>query len=285
MFESMDDMEAAHALLNTAAEWVRGRGRAKIMGPIDYSTNYPCGLLIDGFDTPPRILMNHGRTYYPRLLESWGLAKCKDLYCWWFTDRQNLVERWGERLERIAKRSGITVRSFNNADFDAEVRRCQEIYNAAMNDYWGFVRLTEDEFRYYAKQIARVGQEDQVLIAEVEGRPVGVSITLPDINEAIKPLNGRLTNWGMPTGVIKFMRNMHRIRTARVMILDVLEGYRRRGVAEMLILRTFDFGTKSLHYDAAELGWTLEDNEMINRTIESVGGWKYKTYRILEKEI
>ncbi len=272
MFESIDDPETAHPLLNAAAAWLKGRGRTEIMGPIDYSTNYPCGLLIDGFDTPPRVLMNHNRTYYRRLLESWGLAKCKDLYCWWFTDPNNVIEHWRKRLERIAKRGGVTVRTFDNSDFDAEVRRCRDIYNSSMRDNWGFVHLTEDEYRSYAKQLSRIAQEDQVLLAEVDGKTVGVSITLPDINEAIKSLNGRLTTWGLPIGLLKLARNMRRITTARVMILDVLEGYRRRGVAELMILRTLDYGKNVLHYDSAELGWTLEDNEMVNRTIESVGG-------------
>lgn len=285
MFESVDDPQTAHSLLDAAAAWLKGRGLNGVLGPIDYSTNYPCGLLIDGFDSPPRVLMNHNRIYYRRLLESWGLTKCKDLYCWWFVDPHNLIERWRDRLERIAKRSGVTVRKFNNADFEAEVERCREIYNAAMRNHWGFVHLTEDEFKAYAKQIARIAQEDQVLIAEVEGKAVGVSVTLPDINEAIKPLNGRLTTWGMPVGLLRLARNMRRIKTARMMILDVLEGYRRRGVAELLILRTLDYGKNVLHYDGAELGWTLEDNEMVSRTIESVGGRKYKTYRIFEKAI
>jgi GNAT superfamily N-acetyltransferase len=285
MFESIDDAETAHSLLDSAADWLRRRGRTGVLGPIDYSTNYPCGLLVDGFDTPPRVLMNHNRIYYPRLLESWGLSKCKDLYCWWFIDSYNLSVRWQERLNRIAKRSGVTIRTFNNGDFEAEVRRCRDIYNASMRDHWGFVHLTEEEFLAYAKQISRIAQEDQVLIAEVDGKPVGVSVTLPDINEAIKPLNGRTTTWGLPIGWLKLARNMRRISTARMMILDVLEEYRRRGVAEMLILRTLDYGKNVLHYDGAELGWTLEDNTMVNRTIEAVGGRRYKTYRIFEKQI
>jgi hypothetical protein len=285
MFESIDDPKVAHSLLDAAAGWLQGRGRTGILGPIDYSTNYHCGLLIDGFDTPPRVMMNHHRIYYRRLLETWGLTKCKDLYCWWFTHANNKIEQWRKRLERIAKRSGVTVRPFDKSDFDNEVQRCQQIYNAAMHGNWGFVELTETEFMHYSKQLSRIAQEGQVLIAEVEGKPVAISITLPDINEAIKSLNGKLTTWGLPVGLIKLARNMRRIATARVMILDVLENYRRRGIAELMILRTFDHGTKELHYDSAELGWTLEDNEMINRSIESVGGRRYKTYRIFEKAL
>jgi GNAT superfamily N-acetyltransferase len=285
LFESIDDAETAHALLDAGAGWLREKGRTEIMGPIEYSTNYTCGLLIDGFDTPPRVMMNHNPIYYRRLLESWELAKCKDLYCWWFLDTQNQLYRWRDRLERIARRNGVTVRPFNNADYKNEVWRCREIYNASMRDNWGFVQLTEAEFTAYATQISKIAQEEQVLIAEVGGKPVGISITLPDINEAIKPLDGRLTKWGLPFGALKVARNMRRIATARTMILDVVEGYRRRGIAEMLILRTFDYGTNVLHYDSAELSWTLEDNAMINRTIEAVGGRKYKTYRIFEKKI
>jgi GNAT superfamily N-acetyltransferase len=285
MFECVNDEPTAHALLDTAAGWLKSRGRTGVLGPIDYSTNYPCGLLVDGFDAPPRVMLNHNRSYYRRLLESWGLAKCKDLYCYWFTDSKNLMDRWRDRIERIAKRSGVTVRSFNNADFKGEVRRCRDIYNAAMNNNWGFVRLTEDEFGYYAKQIGRIAQEQQVLIAEVEGKPVGISITIPDIHEAIAPLNGKLKTFGVPFGLLKIARNMRRITTARMMILDVVEGYRRRGIAEMLILRTLDYGKNTLGYTGAELSWTLEDNEMINRTIEAVGGRRYKTYRIFEKKL
>ena len=110
------------------------------MGPIDYSTNYPLGLLIDGFDTPPRVMMNHNPPYYAGLLESWGLAKTKDLYCWWFVDPKDMVAKWHDRAERIARRSGVAVRSFRVDDFDADVQRCRDVYNAARTKNWGFVQ-------------------------------------------------------------------------------------------------------------------------------------------------
>ena len=110
MFESVDDPRVAHALLDTAADWLRARGRTEIMGPIDYSTNYACGLLVDGFDTPPRVMMNHNRPYFAALLESWGLEKAKDLYSWWFTDANHLEAKWGPRIERFARFKSVTVR-------------------------------------------------------------------------------------------------------------------------------------------------------------------------------
>jgi GNAT superfamily N-acetyltransferase len=233
----------------------------------------------------PRIMMNHNRRYYAGLLESWGLRKAKDLYAWWFVDSQNLAAKWRHRAERLAKRANIQVRSFRQNDFVAEVHRCEEIYNAAMGDLWGFVRLTDAEFEYAAKQIRQLAISDQVLLAEVDGRPVGCAITLPDINEAMRPLNGRLTHYGLPTGVYKLFRNKKRIKTARVVVLSVLKEYRRRGVAEMLILNTLDYGKNVLGYDAAELGWTFEDNVLVNRTIEAVGARRYKTYRLYDKTL
>jgi GNAT superfamily N-acetyltransferase len=285
MFECVDDQPAAHALLDAATGWLSARGRTAIRGPIDYSTNYPCGLLIDGFDTPPRIMMNHNRPYYANLLESWGLTKSLDLYAWWFVDPLNLVARWKERAERLARRGGVTIRPFRTNDFTAEVARCQEVYNAAMDDLWGFVKLTTAEFQYLAKRLQQLATAEQVLLAEVKGRVVGFSITLPDVNEAIRPLNGRLTRFGLPWGLLRFLRRKRHIKTARMVVLDVLKEYRRRGIAELLILHTLDYGKNVIGYTGAELSWTQEDNDPVNRTIEAVGARRYKTYRIYEKDL
>jgi GNAT superfamily N-acetyltransferase len=283
MFESIDEPAVTHGLLDAAADWLRARGRTSIMGPIDYSTNYPLGLLIDGFDTPPRVMMNHNPPYYAGLLESWGLAKTKDLYCWWFVDPKDMVARWHDRAERIARRSGVRVRSFRVDDFDADVERCFNVYNAARTKNWGFAKLTDAEFHYFAKQMARLAVPELILLAEVDDKPVGFSITLPDVNEAIAPLNGRLTTLGLPIGMLRLMRRLPRVKTARMLVLDLLEDYRRRGISELLILKTLDYGKNTIGYTGAELGWTLEDNYLINRTVEAVGAKRYKTYRIYEK--
>ncbi len=285
MFECVNDPTAAHALLDAAAGWIRARGRSSIRGPIDYSMNYPCGLLVEGFDTPPRIMMNHHRRYYADLLESWGLRKARDLYAWWFVDRLDLVSKWKAKAERLARRGGITVRPFNARDFAGDVARCQTVYNAAMGELWGFAKLTEAEFQYLARRLKQLAMAEQVLLAEVDGRTVGFSITLPDINEAIRPLNGRLTRFGLPLGLLQFLRRKRHIKTARMAVLDVLQEYRRRGVAELLILRTLEYGKNVIGYTGAELGWTLDDNDLVNRTIEAVGGRRYKTYRVYEKTL
>jgi hypothetical protein len=284
MFESIDDRTVARALLDAAAGWLRARGRTSILGPIDYSVNYPCGLLVDGFHTPPRFMMNHHPPYYAGLLESWGLAKVKDLYAWWF-DPTRFSDQWRARTERLARRSRAHIRPFRLHDFEADLQRCLHVYNNMRTGGWGFVRLTEAEFRYFAKRIARIAAPEQVLLAEVDGQAVGFSVTVPDLNEAAAPLNGRLTRFGLPIGLLRLVWRMRRVKTARMLVLGLIEGYRRRAIAEMLILQTLDFGQKVVGYQSAELGWTLEDNAPINLTIEAVGGQRYKTYRIFERTI
>ena len=141
-----------------------------------------------------------------------------------------------------------------------------------MQNNWGFVGLSDAEFHYFAKRLQRLTTADLVLLAEVDGQPAGFSITVPDMNEAIRPLGGRLTNYGLPINLFRLLRRMRRIKTARMIVLDVLEAYRRRGVAESLILRTLEYGKNVVGFTGAELGWTLEDNDLVNRTIEAVGG-------------
>ena len=285
MFESIDDREVAGGLLDAAAGWLKERGRDRIMGPVDYSTNNPCGLLIDGFDTPPRVMMNHNRIYYEALLESWGLTKIKDLYAWWFDAEKKLAEKWHRLVKRAEQRDNVVIRPIQFNDFKAEVARCQAVYHGAMRDHWGFVEMTDAEFQYLAKRLSQIIQPGMGLLAEVDGQPVGIAITLPDVNEAIRPLDGRLTRFGVPWNLLRLMRRIKKVKTARMIILDLLEDYRGRGIAERLILRTLETGTETIGYTTAELGWTLEDNRLINRSIERVGGRRYKTFRIYDKEI
>ena len=285
MFESIDDPTIAQSLLETASAWLEARGRTTILGPIDYSNNYPCGLLVDGFDTPPRYGMNHNPPYYADLLTSCGLQKSEDLYSWWFVDPNDILAKWRRLAERAARSNAVTIRSFRRNDFHNEVRRCQEIYHGAQKDSWAYTRLTEAEFEFMARRMAQFGISDQVLLAEVDGNPVGFSITLPDINEAIKPLNGRLTTLGLPVGLLRLAYRMRRVKTARMMVLCVLEGYRHRGIGELLVLNTLEYGKLTIGYTGAELGWTEEGNDAISRVIERVGAKRYKTYRVYEKAL
>jgi GNAT superfamily N-acetyltransferase len=285
MFESTDDRKVAAGLLNAAAAWLRARGRDVMRGPVDYSMNYACGLLVDGFEWPPRAMMNHNPVYYAALLESCGLKKAKDLFAYWFDDPRDMAAKIGPRAERIAQRTNVVVRSFERSQFAEDVARCQQVYNDSMGELWGFVKLTDAEFRYLSKQLAQMALANQVLLAEVDGKPVGFSVTIPDVNEAIRPLNGRLTRWGMPVNAMRLLWRLKRVTTARMAVLSVNKEYHRRGVAALLILRTLEHGKQKLGYTGAELSWTVEDNVAVNRTIEAVGAKRYKTYRVYERAI
>ncbi len=285
LFESINDPQVARHLIEAASDWLRARGRSWMLGPIDYSNNYPCGLLVDGFDTPPRYMMNHHPPYYAGLMTASGLEKSKDLYAWWFVDPYDILAKWRRLAERAARRDAVTIRTFNRKDFDNEVRRCQQVYHGTQKDSWAYTRLTEAEFQYMARRMAQFGISDQVLLAEVEGMPVGFSITLPDINEAIRPLNGRLARFGLPIGALRLAFGIRRVKTARMLVLCVLDGYRHRGIGELLVLNTLEYGKHAIGYTGAELGWTAEGNDAIDRVIQRVGAKRYKTYRVYEKSL
>jgi GNAT superfamily N-acetyltransferase len=284
MFETVDDPAVSRALLDTAASWLRQRGRDQIMGPIDYSMNYACGLLVDGFDTPPRLMMNHNPRYYEKHLFDWGLAKAKDLYAWWFV-RNTMIEAWRYRVEKLAAHFEISIRPFVIKNWEQEAATAGELYEKSWHDNWGFVPMTRDEFRFMAREIVNWGVPSMLLMAEHKGKPVGFSMSMPDLNEALRVIDGRMFRWGLPLNYFRFTKAIKKIEHIRLLGLGVHPDYRRRGIAESLILRTFDEGMNRLTYKGAELSWTLEDNMLINRTIEAVGAKRYKTYRIYEKRI
>jgi GNAT superfamily N-acetyltransferase len=284
MFESINDQAVAGALVDAAAQWSKQWGRDELRGPIDYSMSYPCGLLIEGFDTPQRVMMNHNPPYYASLLTGCGLTKAKDLYAWWFDDSFDMLTRWARRAQRLAGRGHLRIRPLSLKNFDAEVALCNSIYNQMLEKSWGFVPMTPAEFRYHAAHLRQFAVPDWILIAEVDGEPAGLCITIPDVNEAIRPLNGRLTRFGLPFPLLQLLRNLRRIRTARLVALGVLPQFHNRGIAEMFILRAIEVGAEQ-GVTGAELGWTLEDNDQINRPIEKVGAERYKRFRIFSKSL
>ncbi len=285
MFHSLDDQRIANHLLDAAANWLLSRGRSELIGPIDYSTNYTSGLLVDGFDTPPSVLMNDHPPYYAELLENWGLKKGKDLYAWWFTRANSINEEWRARVNRLANRFKVVIRPIDVRNPEEDIERFRNVYNEAWRDNWGFVKMTNAEFHHLAHGLKRLAVPQMVLIAEVDDQPVGLAITIPNLNEAIAPLRGCLTRYGVPWGLARLWWRLRRVKTARLAALGVIPRFRRRGVAEMLIQRTFDYGKDVLGYTGAELSWTLEDNALINRSIERVGGRRYKTYRIYRRAL
>jgi GNAT superfamily N-acetyltransferase len=284
MFESINDNAVAGALFNAAADWLQKKGRNEIMGPIDYSTNYVCALLIDGFEYPPTVLMAHNPPYYAGLIEHWGFEKAKDWYAWWIEDPEVGLRRLKRLASRFGKQSPATLRPGNLKDIVAETERLREVYNKAWEKNWGFVPFTKAEFDHLRKELKPILIPEFVWIAEAEREPVGFALTVPNINTALQKINGRLTTFGLPIGLVKLLYYKSRLRTARLVALGVVPEFRRFGIAEMLVLRAVEYvmvkrGMKG------ELSMTLEDNVLINRLIEAVGGRRYKTYRIYRRGI
>jgi GNAT superfamily N-acetyltransferase len=284
LFESIDDHDVAAALFEAAAGWLRSKGRTEMMGPIDYSTNYVCGLLIDGFQFPPTILTAHNPPYYRGLIESCGFTKAKDWYAWWFSDPSKAAAHLRRLAERRFARCPATIRPANLKNLRDESRRLREIYNQAWEKNWGFVPFTEEEIQFMTKELKPLLVPEFAWIAEIGKKPVGFTLCLPDINVVLRDLNGRLTRFGFPSGLIKLLFYKKRIRKGRLIALGVVEKYRRAGIAEMLVLRVME-ETMIKRGITGELSMTLEDNFMINRFLEAIGAERYKTYRIYSKSI
>jgi GNAT superfamily N-acetyltransferase len=284
LFECIDDHDVAAALFAAAEDWVVRKGRTEIMGPIDYSTNYVCALLIDGFQYPPTLLTSHNPPYYAALIEGCGFTKAKDWYAWWFSEYTEPAERLRKIATARAGRTGVKIRPINVKAVAEESQRIRTIYNQAWEKNWGFVPFTEAEIEHMGKEMKPLIVPETTLIAEIGTEPVAFVIAVPDINVAFRQINGRLTWFGVPIGLIKLLYHFRfKTRTGRLIALGVVEKYRRAAIAEMLVLNVMDAAFKRGF--TGELSMTLEDNIMVNRFIESVGAKRYKTFRIYRKVI
>jgi GNAT superfamily N-acetyltransferase len=279
-FESEPDQEAASALLTTAEAWLRARGCDRMVGPMDFTTNDECGVLIDGHDRLPTILTNWHHRYYPELIETAGLSKAMDLYMWDLKvrERDRVHPSIWRAAAEVESKYGITVRPMRKKDMEAEVNRFLEVYNAAWERNWGFVPLSEDEVRHYAKDLKPILDENWAFVAEKDGETLGAALTLPDYNEVLIHLGGRL----LPFGWAKALWYRRKIDRVRVFALGVKREWQHTGIAAKLY---------ELHFDAAErtpqkegeTGWILETNKSMNRAMRGMGGTIVRTYRVYEK--
>jgi len=281
-FECENDHQAANALLSAAEEWLRARGRDRMVGPMDFTTNDECGVLVDGYDLLPTVLTNWHHPYYPRLIEGAGLTKAMDLYMWTLevAERSSVSPVIWRAAADVERKYGITVRPMRKKDMEAEIGRFLEVYNAAWERNWGFTPLTEEEVRHYAKDLKPVLDENWAFIAEKDGEPVAAALTLPDYNQVLIHLNGRL----LPFGWAKALYYKGKIDRVRVFALGVKPEYQHTGIGAKLY---------EMHYDAAErtnqkkgeTGWILETNKSMNRAMERMGGRIVRTYRVFEKPL
>ena len=276
-FECVDDSAIADSLLSRARQWVFERGARFVRGPVSPSTNYECGMLIEGFDHSPMVMTTYNPRYYPALMDRLGMRKAKDLFG--YLSSSEIIPL--EKIDRVAKRafakSGVRVRPINMKDFDREVGRVWDVYCAAWSRNWGFVPMSREEFVLMGKEMKQILKPDLVLIGEVGDRVVGFALALPDVNQALKPAGGSL----FPTGLLKILYHKRLIKSVRVLALGVVEEHRASGLAAGFYA-TLVRNARKLGFGDCEMSWILEDNVLMNRSLEVMGAKRYKTYRIYE---
>ncbi|MBC7792666.1 MAG: N-acetyltransferase [Clostridia bacterium] len=280
LFESVDDVEVSRALFAKVAEWGQTRGLENVWGPVSFSTNHECGLLVDGFDDMPAVMMSYNPTYYAKLIEDAGFAKARDLWAWHLPATAAVPEKVGRIAEKIREREGIVVRSARMDKWEEELDLAFSIYNESWEKNWGFVPFSKKEFYKLGNEMKMIVKPDLVLIAEVKGEVAGFSFTIPDVNPAQAKANGRL----LPFGLIKMLLAMKKCKRVRLVLLGMRPGFRKRGIDAILYKDTLTNAAK-LGFTQGEIGWTLDNNAMVNRAIESMGGKKSKTYRVYEKAV
>lgn len=281
-FECLPDCAVARELLGTAARWLKKRDIEIMRGPMNPSTNDECGFLLEGFDSPPMIMMTYTPAYYLDFMERCGLTKAKDLYAYIAVIRDVAA---GGRLEKLAKAvkariPGLTVRPANMKKFQGEVEMIKEIYNSAWSHNWGFVPMTDAETESMAKKLKPLIVPELLIMAEVNGKPAAFFVAIPDYNQVLGKINGRLG----PLGLAKYLWYSQKISDIRVLAMGVTEEYRKKGIEGLLYLESFKAAVKK-GYERAEMSWILEDNVLVQRGCALMGGKLYKKYRIYEKQI
>ncbi len=280
-FECIDDQEVANALLDTVKENLQAKGLEIMHGPASPSSNYDYGLLIDGFDDSPRIMMTYNPPYYQKLLETYGLPKAKDLLAYKLIEEE---VNTNEKLQRIAKmakeRAGLTIRQFDVKNLRAEVETFKHIYNEAWETNWGHVPFTEAEIDLMAKEMKMVVEPKLALFGEIDGKIMGMALAMPDYNIVVKEMKGKL----FPFGFLKFFTKKKKINWVRILLLGILPEYQKRGLDSVFYTELIR-ASAELNLVFGEASWILEDNEMMKRGIGVVNGKVYKTYRIYELDI
>jgi GNAT superfamily N-acetyltransferase len=280
-YESDRDPGTAAALLDAAEGWLREHGRDRMLGPMDFTTNHECGLLIEGHELMPQVLENWHHPYYRQLLEGEGLTKAMDLYKWEIlpADRGEMLTVIEDLADRLEPEHGIRLQRMRKRDFEQEVRAFMDVYNLAWSHNWGFVPLTDPELVHMAKELKPVLDEDFACVAKTaDGEIAGVSLSLPDYNQVLSELNGRL----LPLGWIKALRGRGRIDEVRVFALGVKPEFQHTGVAAGLYRDVWDACLRR-GIGRVETGWILEVNDPMNRAMEALTGRIIKRYRLYER--
>ncbi len=284
-FESEDDPAVAAALLRTAEAWARERGMERIRGPLSFSMNGEAGFLAQGFDSPPMFLMPYTHEYYLRLVEQQGYETARNLFAWRWERLPVPAGPGAKMAAELRSRPEITVRRARMKDFRHEVRTILELYTDAWSENWGFVPPTEAEAIEMADSMKLIVDTQIMPFVEVNGVPAGVALALPNLNDAIRDLDGKL----FPFGWLKLLWRIkvRHPKNGRLILLGIKKEFRNRRYAGLAYLLCDEIyrGATARGYEWAEFSWTLEDNHLVNSLITKIGARRYKTYRIYEKPL
>ena len=275
-FECIDEQNVANSLFESAADYLKTHNLDLMRGPANFSSNDDWGLLIHGFEKPPLVMMPYNPPYYIDLLHRFGFNKAMDLFAFWL-HKEQMTERIIRTAELIKKRTQVTFRHIDIKNFSEEIERIRIVYNFAWSRNWGFVPMTKQEFDHISQDLKQIVVPELVLIAEHNGTPVGFSLALPDINQALIHINGRL----FPFGLFKLLYYAKRIHTVRVLTMGVVPEYQKRGIDVVFYYETFKRGTAK-GFTEGELSWVLEANDMMVRAAENMGSKVYKKYRLYD---
>jgi hypothetical protein len=280
-FECADDLPAARALLDAAAEWLARRGLRRVRGPVNPSLNYTAGLLVEGFDLPPAVLMPYNPPYYARLIEACGFGKAQDLYAY-HGHRRQLAEAQAKLdpvADQIAERYGIRIRRMSRWRFRRDVADFLEVLNRSLVGHWGFVPFSPAEVAHMAKGLSWLLVPEAAIGAEIDGRLVGVALMIPDYSRRIRRIDGRL----FPFGIFRLLARKRAIRRHRVVAANVLPEYRLHGVSMVLFQQLAQWGIR-FEAEEVEFGWIAESNRISYGSLEKGGAQRVKTYRIYDRD-
>jgi hypothetical protein len=278
LFECVNDQAVAKGLFDRAAGFLRAHGMEIMRGPENMSVNDDIGLLVQGFETPPMIMMPHNPPYYERLVEGYGFKKAMDLYAYYGEEKRGLIpERLERGVELARRRYKFAVRALAMNDFDTELKRIHSVYTSAWEENWGAVAMTGREFEHLAGNFRKVVDPDLCLIAEVNGEVAGFSLALPDFNQILIRLNGRL----LPFGIFKLLYYRRRIDAIRIITMGVIKKYRHMGIDTCFYYETYKRGLAKGIW-RGEMSWVLENNVVMNRILENLGFTVYKKYRVYD---
>lgn len=281
-FESIEDQEVANLLLKTCESYFLAQGFKEMQGPMNPGTNYECGLLVNGFLDDPQIMMTYNPPFYPKLLENYGLSKAMDLLAYKVDVHFQMPKIILDIADRTEKKSKVTYRTLNMKKWNEELEIMFDIYNSAWEENWGFVPMTKKEFFHTAKDLKSIVNPNLVHFAEVDGKPAGFILTLPDLNQVFKQNpSGKLT----PFSLYKILTAGKRISRVRVITMGIKKEFRKIGLETLLYKHNHEEIKKNPLYKEIEMSWILENNLEMNKPLIRMGGPAYKTYRIYQKAV